>query len=88
MDRIRQYQRLSDIKPAYQKLTEPLYNVSKARFYLSSEELVLIYEGMGMYREASNQDQKRGKKGGSDFNDSVLMVDLTDLDDVNDMADV
>jgi hypothetical protein len=83
MDLIKQYLILSDIKPRYQKLTEPLYSVNKARFYLNQEEVSLIYKGMGMYVEDSK------KEGGNDDDRTSQVIMLSLVDDwVDDMDDV
>ena len=73
MDNIKQYQKLSDIKPSYMRLTNPLYDVSKARIELNQQELELHYSEIGWIDETTSQ---KAKKGGGESN--VVYIDLED----------
>lgn len=75
MDAIRQYQKLSNIKPLFQKLTMPLYSVSSHKLDLNKEDIILVHEGLGLYREKPKKENKpRSKRGG--YDQPVLVANL------------
>ena len=88
MDSIRQYQRLSLIKPSYQKLTLPYYSVSKFKIQHNIDELDLHYKGLGWWEpEADKQSNKtrnlnpmnqKSKRGGSipDARNKVVLMSI------------
>lgn len=89
MDSIRQYQRLSLIKPSYQKLTLPYYSVSKFKIQHNIDELDLHYKGLGWWEpeadKQSNKNQKskphepkKSKRGGSipDARNKVVLMSI------------
>ena len=66
MDNIRQYQRLSNIKPSYQKLTKPYFSVSQAKIKRNASELDLYYKGLGLWEPAKEIVNTKRKRGGVD----------------------
>jgi hypothetical protein len=70
MDNIRQYQRLSNIKPSYQKLTKPYYSVSRFKIEHNATELDLFLKQRGLWE---------AKHGGNDRNEKITLLDITDL---------
>jgi hypothetical protein len=78
MDVIRQYQRLSNIKPSYQKLTLPYYGVSKSKIQHNLNELELYYKGPGVW----DVDDKPKKKGGAmpEKRELIVFLDFDDQD--------
>ena len=88
MDNIRQYQRLSDIKPSYQKLTLPYYNVSKFKIQHNINEIDLHYKGLGLWIDKTasakqNADKSRSKKKGGIIPDIRETISIMDIDPLN-----
>ena len=70
MDKIRQYQKLSDIKPSYHKLNIPYHKPSIKRIEFNLKELELYYSDE---KEAYETEKKKPKKGGVEI---ILIDDL------------
>lgn len=61
MDKIKQYYKLTNIKPEYYALTIPYYTASKKRITFNAKELILYYlEEFGIYTDIIE------KRGGSE----------------------
>jgi hypothetical protein len=70
MDNIRQYQRLSDIKPSYQKLTKPYYSVNRFKIERNVIELDLFLKQRGLWET---------KRGGNENNKKIIIWNISDL---------
>lgn len=77
MDVIKQYQKISEVKPLFQKLTEPMYNVNAAKIALNKDDLELVYVGMGLFKNIES------KKIGGSYDVPILVADVEDLDYVD-----
>lgn len=83
MDNIRQYQRLSNIKPSYQKLTKPYFSVSQAKIKHNASELDLYYKGLGLWEPAKEVVNTKRKRGGAyDKKEKVALWNMEFGDDV------
>jgi hypothetical protein len=96
MDNIRQYQRLSEIKPSYQKLVKPYFSVSRAKIQHNAVELDLYYKGLGIWEDIdsktknktddqtkyhkSGMKQKKRRVGGDDSDNKKEKVILWNLE--------
>lgn len=70
MDKIKQYQILSDIKPSYQKLVNPLYGVNRLKIVVNREELELHYKRLGLWDAG---ETKKEIVGGNDIGEVVFL---------------
>ncbi len=77
MDNIRQYQRLSNIKPSYQKLTKPYYSVSRVKIERNALELDLYLKEQGVW-EATEETKKKKVNGGAETK-KINLWDMPDL---------
>lgn len=74
MDKIKQYQTVTDIKPAYKQLVHPFHKSSPFKIKFMHDEVVLQYDDIGLW---SIEDEKiKGKSGGSPSEPSAYVVDL------------
>ncbi len=79
MDNIRQYQRLSNIKPSYQKLIKPYYSVSRFKIEHNALELDLFLKERGLWELAQKESKNQNKKGGNDNNKKIILWNISDL---------
>lgn len=79
MDNIRQYQKLSDIKPSYQKLTNPLFGVSKMKIQYNNKEFELEYNNLGLWEhpKSENKTKKTKTKGGDESGGGAILLFAT-----------
>jgi len=83
MDKIRQYQEITNIKPQYQKLTHPFHKTSMIKIKFLTKEYELQYNDIGVWEsdttitsriDAIKQTKSKTIDGGS-F-DTIIVSDL------------
>jgi hypothetical protein len=77
MERIKQYYKLTNIKPKYYELMIPYYKTSKAKIQSNLNELELYYNSYSnMYEETTREIKE--KKGGLE-DDKVVVLQVGSL---------
>ena len=73
MDKIRQYQIITDIKPQYQKLTHPFHKTSMNKIKFLNKEYELQYTDIGVLESSENTNKSSNVSGG-DFEPIDILV--------------
>ena len=77
MDKIKQFQKITDIKPQYKKLTHPFHKTSITKIKFFTKEYELQYNDIGVW-EDTDVDVTQKIKGGYDHT-SDQNFDLMDI---------
>lgn len=75
MDKLRQFQKITNIKPQYKKLTHPFHKTSMTKIKFLTTEYELQYNDIGVWELSS---EKNTTQGGHQ-EDPVEMIILADM---------